>query len=375
MMGAAVDVCLAETAFDPTAQCQDTDELCRTAAIDCVNAMIRELEKHEAEQNRVRRVQKKRQQRVLLREMAAACASDVRSEICWDFVKFGRCKRGASCRFVHDVDATVAEIPVAMRLFTADDTFPEEREGHAEKTAVNDAIVHAAASLENKRCLVLDGANCMSTRALRACTQARRAKGDVVVPNSCTETYLTIRALNECLAFHGSLRAFIECNARAAPSEAAVGSATCSPEASALAGTGADTANMPPGGGARPSSGHDVSDSTFWRPATRIVFGVAYLDYCSSLYAGRGTDVEKSPLDDIAALFARGVLDPAGALLVITLAIADDGPPRAEVLSDLTEHVTQHAARVNVVVEFAKRFEFGSTVVQFVSSHATSPPI
>lgn len=349
LMGTTVEVSLATVAYDSTVQCHDIDEVCRVAAVDCVNAIVRELEKQEAEENRLRRLERKRLQRKLLKELAASCKDVVSDDVCWDFVKHGRCKRGDKCRFVHDTQATIADIPVPLRLYSAEaDTFPAPREGHAEKQRVNDAIVTTSAGLANKRCLVLDGAHCMSTRALRACPIANRTQSDIVSPNSCTETYLAIRERAECLAFHGSLRAFIDCNARA-------------PQASDDEDVGQTCRD------------NCVHNNHCWIPARRLHFGVAYLDYCSSLYAGRGKDVEKSPLDDIAGLFARQTLDPRGALLVITLAVAREGP--AQVLADLASHVTTHAGRVNLVATATKCFEFDTTVTQFfslLSAHAGS---
>jgi hypothetical protein len=77
---------------------------------------------------------------------------------------------------------------VKLRYFVERESFPPAREGHAEKSAVNEAVVAEAAKISNPRCIVLDGPGCESARALLACSARARAAADVVVPNACTET-------------------------------------------------------------------------------------------------------------------------------------------------------------------------------------------
>ena len=73
--------------FDPQRPCADVDVLARAGARDCVTAMLRKLASDEAEQNRLRRVERRRLQRALMREHVAASASNVRDDVCWNFVK------------------------------------------------------------------------------------------------------------------------------------------------------------------------------------------------------------------------------------------------------------------------------------------------
>ncbi len=75
------------------------------------------------------------------------------------------------------------------------------------------------------------------------------------------------------------------------------------------------------GGGAEEEEEDDDDD-----PARQLPFGVVYADYCCSLYAGR-TDVEKSPVHDLIALFGRRALAPR-AVLAVTLARPDAARPR-----------------------------------------------
>lgn len=56
-----------------------------------------------------------------------------------------------------------------------------------------------ALRVQNRRCLVLDGGQCNTVRALRA-TDTPREAADIVVPNNCTETYLAIQGTGLCRA-------------------------------------------------------------------------------------------------------------------------------------------------------------------------------
>lgn len=220
----------------------------------------------------------------------------------------GKCRRGTTCSYAHDVAATIADIPVKMRHFVERESFPVAREGHAEKCAVNAAVVSEALSVGNKRCIVLDGPGCESARAL--CATGDREAVDIVVPNACTETYIAIRDSGLCLAYHGSLRAFIEDNARAPPRQPRVGEANCDADrgdghacSNLNDGDDGDDDSIEPstaletvcgdlnaglatenGTSAVAAQGTSNSDANkAWHPATRETYGVAYLDYCSSL--------------------------------------------------------------------------------------------
>lgn len=276
------------------------DQRCvQKAVADCISSMVKEVVKRESEENRVRRAIERKQHQALLRELAKQAGGKVREDVCWDFVMAnGRpegCKRGDSCKFVHEL-VPVHLMPLALRHFTVHgDTFPEQREAHAEKESVNAGLVEASAGLANKKCLVLDGAQCNSTKALLGCKQQQRQKEDVVVPNSCTQTYLAIKAAGLCLPYLGSLRAFIDENA-------AKQSQTTADEPSQLL--------------------------LHFRPTRHWRFGLVYLDYCSSLDAGFRS-IEKNPKEDIRALFESGSLDTdtGNAVLAVTVAVKTKNTP------------------------------------------------
>ena len=334
MQGAIVEVSLATERFAAEATYDETTDAARQSiAGACIESLVKELEKREAEANRVRRLEASRRHRALIKQLAAQCNDGVRDDICWNFVTTGRCKRGDACRFLHLAADEVGmdQVPVQFRQFTVAESFPAEREGHPEKMKVNAALVTAVVALPDdvsRMCLVLDGAGCKSTRALTE--GAGRKPAEVVVPNSVTSTYLTIQASDTCRAYHGSLRAFIDDNATA------------------------------PAWGA----GSAEAQLQHWRPLTKRQFGCMYLDYCSSLYAGHSS-LEKSPLEDIAAIFRTGMLDPAGAVLVVTVAVADDGPAVDQIESDLRGHVAKHAAMASQRMVVGKRFCFEATLIQF----------
>jgi hypothetical protein len=261
---------------------------------------------------------------------------------------------------------------------------------------------------------------CKLTQASRHCALVRWC-----------HRYLTIRQSNVCRAFHGSLRAFIEDNARApmlhqadplgpvegiatggvamsdcqtdvdssridrehgvvvdgvAASMTALRVKSCCNDDDGSGGGGGVTGEVFPdcsthtvdpmataGATAAVTNGRNTGAHSFaWRPTSRDTFGVAYLDYCSSLYSGQGTDVEKSPLRDIEALFARGTLDPKGALLAVTVAVADDGPAAAVVDADLIAHVTKHAVAAEFKATPTREFRFSSTLVRFFNCAAAA---
>jgi hypothetical protein len=54
-----------------------------------------------------------------------------------------------------------------------------------------------------------------------------------------------------------------------------------------------------------------TSERQHFRPSIRWEFGLAYFDYCSSLYSGFDS-IEKSPVEDIKALFRGGTLSKEG---------------------------------------------------------------
>ena len=154
--------------------------------------------------------------------------------------------------------------------------------------------------MKNARCLVLDGANLGSCIAMQTlCGVHSRSKLEVVVPNSCTETYLAIHKMDLCLAFHGSLRAYLDENAAVRQRQHPAARLKGDAKAPQLA--------------------------QHFRPSENLTFGLAYFDYCSTLYAGY-EDIEKSPIEDIRALFRTGTLDSDGAVLAVTLALPPNPP-------------------------------------------------
>ena len=332
--GAPASMAPADQPFKPERafNSRTNETIVARACSNCISNLLKQVQKREDAENRIRRRLETQRHRQLLRELAKQSAAVtagghdgdgvssapgadgdgqpqrqiIRTDVCYDFVKRagrqGACSRGEECPFKHEL-VPLNQIPAHLRHYTIRDSFPEARESHAEKLAVNTALAAAASHMANPRCIVLDGAGCGTTSALQALHRGAphtRGQHDVVVPNSCTETYLAIHNLRKCLAYHGSLRAYLDENAavrlRQHPSARLKGEA----KAPQLA--------------------------KHFRPSVHFAFGLVYLDYCATLYAGYD-DIEKSPIEDIRALFRTGTLDPDGAVLAVTLALP---PPKTD---------------------------------------------
>lgn len=163
--------------------------------------------------------------------------------------------------------------------------------------------------LPNKRCLLLDGAACNSVSAVRACEKQSRTAEDIVVPNVCTSTYLTIQAGGLCQAYHGSARAYMDTH-------------------------------------------------------TEDRFGLVYLDYCCRLRAGLGQSVEKSPVCDLAALFQYRLPDPTGCVLAVCLC-KEEPESRCDASQQLRHLVASNAAQHGyVAVPHWERFSYGGNFAE-----------
>ena len=183
------------------------------------------------------------------------------------------------------------------------------REAAPDKEVVNRCLVALSDALPNKRCLLLDGAACNSVEAVRACPIQRLAAEDVVVPNVCTSTYLSIEEGRQCNAYHGSARAYMDTH-----------------------------------------------------PEDR--FGLIYLDYCCRLRAGLGSAVERSPVCDLESLFGYGIPDPRGCILAVCLCKEDPGSPcdAAQMLKHLV--ATEAARQGLVALPHWERFSYGGNFAE-----------
>ena len=279
------------------------DESCALALTDddrvakectaCLNKLLMELEERERKENAARRRAEHERHLDVMNEVFSHQRFD--RLLCWRFHRHptGGCDY-VCCQRSHATGAThFCCAPPSQREFTERDTFPaEHREAAAEKARVNAAIVALAEAhrVSSRACVVLDGAGARSVRALRA---AGRVAAEIAVPNTCTQTYDALRRGGECAPFLGSLRALID-------------SRSC------------------------PHASH--AQGVDWQ----VGWGVVYADYCCSLYAGR-TDVEKSPVHDLVALFRPGDGTPDApaasvvadrCVLAVTLARPDTDRPR-----------------------------------------------
>lgn len=362
------------------------------ACSNCIANLLKQVQKREDEENRIRRKLEQQRHRQLLRELAKQTAAQllavaraagtdadasagsagtggggIRTDVCYDFVKrggrAGACSRGDACNFKHEL-VPLHQIPAALRHYTIRDSFPEARESHAEKLAVNAALATAASHIENPKCIVLDGAGCGTTVALQdLCTAHSRTPQDIVVPNSCTETYLSIHNSGKCLAYHGSLRAYLDENA---------------------------AVRLRTKGAALKGEAKAPQLAKHFRPSIFLTFGLAYLDYCSTLYAGF-EDVEKAPKEDVRTLFKSGALDPAGAVLAVTLAYPTGATAAAGTTADgeqdlhgrhskdaaqqerdLRELLAEAATSSQRAIVSLKRFEYERTGIYiFLTYHSS----
>lgn len=160
----------------------------------------------------------------------------------------------------HRSDVGFHLVPVSRRFLMCEDTFVALNESTGHKAMVNDALVRLSKGLRNRRALVLDGPNAQTAKSLAS---SRRTSEDIVVPNICSQTYASIAKTGACRPFYGSLRVYMDSH----PAE---------------------------------------------------TYGVAYLDYCCRLHAGK-RQIEKSPIADLKRLFELKMLDKRGAILCVTL--------------------------------------------------------
>jgi hypothetical protein len=103
-------------------------------------------------------------------------------------------------------------------------------------------------------------------------------------------------------------------------------------------------------------------------PVVPLSFGLIYCDYCCSLYSGTSgtkTNIEKSPLHDITALFEGGLLDAGGAILAVCLATRSKTQEMENQPKELTDLVARCAGLKLVVEEHTNEaFDFKHTFVR-----------
>lgn len=307
----------------------------------------------------------------------------VNEDVCWDFViSGGKCTR-KDCRFVHKL-VSVSQVPISLRAdtFSTRDSFPaERREESTEKVAVNTALVKLSATLANKRCLVLDGENLMSTQFLLACPVQKRGKGDIAVPNSCSETYLAMKRQDLCTAHFGSLRSYIDLVTDDRMWHAS--GDEIRPDGGAEAETRikcdlrleiSDEEKHEGEVGRESHSNQPQMPSPQTVPQPQA-FGLLYCDYCCSLYSGKH-NIEKSPVSDLTALFDAGLVDSQGAVLAITLAKPTNRTEQevAGQPQQLTKLVMECAGRRGIAVEQHDcDFDFDGTFVSIYLCNYGSP--
>jgi hypothetical protein len=200
---------------------------------------------------------------------------------------------------------------------------------------------------------------------------ARKAE-DVVVPNVVTTTFLEIKALGICEAFHGTYgRLDSHRNVQLVVCSIAC---TFSSSTRKIATFNIGTLAVLVCAG----SLRVYMDS---HPTER--FGAIYLDYCCRLGAGKFA-VEMSPTADLETLFRLGLCDPRGCVLAVTLAkedrdrdpCHDDGTATSatrggaassgeDAPQKLRYLVTRHAACHGLVaVVWGRRFSYGGMFVE-----------
>eukprot|EP00873_Tetraselmis_striata_P025525 jgi/Tetstr1/445789/TSEL_033436.t2 len=296
----------------------------------CVRDLIKLLVKTEAEENRQARRLRRRKHQLLLSEMEQQrrrFGVTVPGDICMEFtVRGGSCLRGTECQLRHEI-VPLACVPLRLRAFVMEDSFPELQELAAVKAQVNQELVSLSAWLPNRRALVLDGPGCKTVQALRACPTQRREAVDIVVPNNCSTSYRRIAEAARCTAHYGSLRSYLE-------------TLVYREELAAK---------------------QDAS------------FGLIYLDYCSRLYAGK-FHVEKCPTADLRLLMSCGAVDPAGCVLAVTLASEEAGS-----CADAPQHLRHFVARLTALAGLVSlphpvRFEYEGNFVEIFFVAAPSSP-
>lgn len=243
----------------------------------CLRYIIRTIEQNHARENKLRRQKQRQQHRAIMRRVFNKTIRDgFRRDVCWDYVRTnGECPRD-KCPFAHK-KCPLHLIPASLRDFHAEDNFPSaRREGCAEKSQVNAALAALAHDCwrQDGVAVVLDGPGCQSSKSLlsgHASAVGAKEKLKIFVPNTCTATFAAIESTGVCIPYLGSLRAFID-------------------------------------------------ESAMTRPAQ---ISLIYADYCCSLHSGR-YDVEKSPVQDLHAIFQGGVLVSTKAIVAVTLAKLDE---------------------------------------------------
>ena len=300
----------------------------------CLRYLIRTIEQNHARENKLRRQKQRQQHRAIMRRVFTKSIRDgFRRDVCWDYVRTnGQCPR-AKCPFAHKT-CPLHLIPASLRDFRAFENFPTtHREGCPEKSRVNAALTALAHDcwLHDSVAVVLDGPGCKSSRALlcgHASTAGATKPRKIFVPNTCTATFVAIESTGICVPYLGSLRAFIDESAAKRPGQ----------------------------------------------------FSLIYADYCCSLHSGR-YDVEKSPVQDLHAIFRGGVLVPTKAIVAVTLAKLD-AAKRAAVSARTGNEDDDDARLLALMVLLSKRsgrvctlehhFDFKST---FTSIFSISAPV
>ncbi len=241
--------------------------------------------------------------------------------------------REQECNLLH-VSRPVSELPATMRVFITEDSFTASSESAAVKEQVNTFVASRAALVlqegGSNRCLVLDGKQCNTSRAvLRASPAGTRSSRDIIVPNYCSDTVSLIQSKHSdvCTGYFGSVRAFLD---------------ELHYSAALVEGESQDTKHQP-------------SKSISKEP-----FGLVYLDYCCTFSCGYRS-IEQSPREDLRALFSYGLLsDHAEIVLCVHVERVDKGQPDSLVLLELARLAEAGGFLLSAA---QKRFAYGELEV------------
>ena len=271
----------------------------------------------------------------LVSALRTPLARRLRKLVCWQAVRCGRtCTTntdkdiGESCQLLHAA-RPVTELPLSLREYAVGDCFTETAEDAAVKGTVNEFVAQKAAvsalTAGAQRCLILDGKNCNTSRAVLAASPTSdtsavtRTAHDIFVPNYCSTTaaHMATEHNDVCTSYFGSVRAFLDdlhyatAASVAASSHPAAGLKTLQPP-QAQAQTQAQAQAQAPAASQEPEAEQPDAPQTF---------GLVYLDYCCRFSCGYSS-VEKSPRQDLAALFRYKLLHPRACIVICTATAA-----------------------------------------------------
>ena len=302
----------------------------------CLSDIITQIVKDDAKANRHARLERRTAHNQLIKATVESQRDSgaLRYDICWEFARTnGKCTRlssGKQCPFKHEL-VPLSALPASEWNLVCEDSFPQAREGDDHKEHANAILREMSASVSNPRCLVLDGGECHTVRELLSCTVHNRQACDIYVPNNVSCTFVKIRDLNICTPFHGSVRAFLDCQRHNNRSK----NSTC-------------------------TEGPVISTS----------FGLIYLDYCCSLDSGK-RNVEKSPTHDMHAMFESGACDPSECVLAICLSssIGERTEQEPEGQRAISQAVCGIAAQYGYQAEYDESHSFDYGYMRGSSQH------